>query len=111
MSRRTRLKGWWANAFALDSGPLEPTPEERELVERLAGFVVRRRLAAPALLALESGRPLSFLGSQVLAFLAPFATTVFSPTEYERFAAFLERQQSVDALMEAIVRQEDQHHA
>jgi hypothetical protein len=85
----------------------ELSPEEREMVERLAGFVVRRRMSGPALMVLESGRPLNFVGSQVLVFLAPFAKLVFSPLEYDRFVSLLEKRQGIDLLIEAIGRRED----
>ena len=109
-SRLARLRAWWAHAFAVDNPEEAWTPEDRELVARLAGFVVRRRMTAPALMVLETGRPLNFIGSQVLAFLAPFMTLVFSPAEYDRFVKLLEKRRSVDLLIDAIVEREDRHH-
>ena len=44
-----------------------PRPEER-----LARGIVARGLATPAIFALESCKPLSFLGSQLLVFVQPF---------------------------------------
>ena len=40
--------------------------------ERLARRIVARGLATPAIFALESMKPLSFLGSQFLVFVQPF---------------------------------------
>lgn len=105
-----RLKAWWSHAFAVEGPEEEPAAEDRELVERLARFVVRRRMSAPALMVLESGRPLSFLGSQLLAFLAPFATLVFSPVEYDRFVQLLGKRSSIDLLIDAIVKRENEQH-
>ena len=111
MSQMTRLKAWWAHAFAVEGDSGELAGEDRALVEKLADFVVRRRMSAPALMMLESGRPLNFVGSQVLAFLAPFATLVFAPAEYDRFVRLLERRKSVDWLVEAISERESREHA
>ena len=44
-----------------------------ELIEKIAAFLVKRKMAAPAIMTIESLRPLARLGSQILYFLAPFA--------------------------------------
>lgn len=106
MSRIDEIKARWRHAFAVESPESDWSREDRELLNRLAGFIVRRRLGAAALMALEAGRPLNFMGSQALTFLAPFATLVFSAAEYERFTRILERRRSVDLLLEAIARSE-----
>jgi hypothetical protein len=106
----SRFKAWWAHAFAVDGDSKGLADEDRVLVEKLADFVVRRRMSAPALMLLESSRPLNFVGSQVLAFLAPFATLVFAPAEYDRFVRLLERRKSIDWLVEAIAERESREH-
>ena len=108
MSRRDRLRAWWAHAFAVES-PEEFVSADRQLVERLARFVVRRRMTAPVLMVLETGRPLNFIGSQCLAFLAPFLTLIFSRTEYDRFVRLLDKRKSVDLIIDAIVEGENGH--
>lgn len=82
------------------------SPEEAALAGRLARFVVRRRMAGPALMALESGRPLNFLGSQVLTFFGPFASLVFRGEDYERFTRFLEKRGSIPFLIDRITEEE-----
>ena len=104
------LKAQWRHAFALEDPDAGWSEEERALAERLAEFIVRRRMGAAAAMALEACRPLNFLGSQALTFLAPFATLVFSRDEYERFTRMLERRQSIDLLAEAIAQRESQKH-
>ncbi len=101
VSRTERFRAWWAHAFAVD-GDRGFDEGDRALIDRLAAFVVRRRMTAPALMLLESGRPLNFIGSQLLAFLAPFVTTVFSEQEYNRFTGILERRGSIDLIIERI---------
>lgn len=108
MFRINSLKAQWRHAFALEDPAAGWSEDERALVERLAEFIVSRRLGAAATMALEAGRPLNFLGSQALVFLAPFATLIFSPTEYQRFTRMLERRECIDLLAEAIAQRESQ---
>lgn len=105
-SRVERFKALWAHAFAVE-GDAAFDAADLALVDRLAAFVAGRRMATPALMLLESGRPMNFLGSQFLVFLAPFATMVFSPREYERFAGILERRGSVDLIIDRITEAEN----
>ncbi|MCF7794713.1 MAG: hypothetical protein K9N09_12335 [Candidatus Cloacimonetes bacterium] len=73
-----------------------------ELIEKISLFIVKKRMAAPAIMTIESLRPLSRLGSQVLYFLAPFAELIFNPKEYQEFAALLENQENVNLLINRI---------
>jgi len=65
------LRAGTRNAFALEGAHGELSEQDRELMDRLAGAVVSRGMAVPALLFLNSIRPLSSLGSQALVFLRP----------------------------------------
>ncbi|HPR17446.1 MAG TPA: hypothetical protein PLD62_04295 [Candidatus Cloacimonadota bacterium] len=73
-----------------------------ELIEKVSQFIVKKRMAAPAILAIESLRPLSRIGSQVLYFIAPFAELIFNPKEYQEFALILEKQENVSLLINRI---------
>ena len=66
--------------------------EERavELIEKLSKFIAEKRMAAPAIMTIESLRPLARIGSQLMHFLAPFAEVIFNAKEYQEFAALLE---------------------
>ena len=98
------LKDALRNAFALgDDASFEDA--EKALANKLAAFVVRRRMGEAALMLLESMRPLSFLSSQALHALQPFASAVFNPEEYRRFAVMLGRRGSIPLLIEAIEAQ------
>lgn len=58
---------WLKHAFAVDPpGPAEPTPAQRAAVDRVCFEITKRHLSTPALLFLETFRPLNYLGSQVL---------------------------------------------
>ena len=54
-------------------------------------MTVRYRMTVPAILFLESVKPLSFVGSQALYFFEPMVRALFAVPEYERFAAMMER--------------------
>ncbi len=110
MFRVNSLKARWRYAFAFEDPAASWSEDECALAERLAEFIVSRRMGAAASMALEACRPLNFLGSQALTFLAPFATLVFSRDEYQRFTRMLERRQSIDLLAEAIAQRESQKH-
>lgn len=90
------------NAFSLQGPHGELTEADHELLDRLAGAIVIRGMAVPALLFLGSVRPLSSLGSQALVFLRPFLTPLLKPADYDRTAAILERREGVGLLVEAI---------
>ena len=53
--------------------------EERalELIEKISKYIVERKMASPAILAIESLRPLNFIASQVMYFFSPFAEIIF----------------------------------
>ncbi|HHE38550.1 MAG TPA: hypothetical protein ENL20_08265 [Candidatus Cloacimonetes bacterium] len=78
--------------------------EERaiEMVEKISQFIVKKRMAAPALMTIESLRPLNFIGSQLLYFLAPFAEVIFNAKEYQEFAALLEKDEYIKLMLKRI---------
>ena len=76
--------------------------DDRALIARLSDWLVERRLETPAVLFLESVRPLSFVGAQGMYFLEPFARGIFDVTEYERLARLLERRPNIEELVRAI---------
>lgn len=78
--------------------------EERavELIEKLSNFIAERKMAAPAIMTIESLRPLARIGSQLMHFLAPFAEIIFNAKEYQEFAALLENEEYVRLLIKRI---------
>ncbi len=90
---------WLKHAFAIEpEGPAQPNEAERQLAEHLCQAVVRRGLTTPALLLLETFRPLNYLAAQSMHFLGPIAQAVFDAEGYRRLAGFLERRGAVDYL-------------
>ncbi len=72
------------------------------LLRRVAAAIVGRGLAAPAVLWLDSLRPLSFLGSQAMHFLTPLARLVASGDAFGRLAVVLEERAHLDRLLQHI---------
>jgi hypothetical protein len=103
VSQRIRsLKGALRHAFAVQPGGQALTAEEQALLEKVAATVVRRRMAGPAVLFLESAGPMNFLGSQALHFLAPILDLTCDAREIERAAGLLERRDAIPRLIELI---------
>ncbi len=73
-----------------------------EIIEKISRYIAERRMAAPAIMAIESLRPLNFIGSQVMYFLAPFAEVIFKPKEYEELAALIEKEEYINLLLKRI---------
>jgi len=81
------------------------TPEgDAALIDAVAVRIVNMGMTAPAVFFLESAKPLSFVGSQVLVFLEPFVKSVLNLASYDRFVVLLEDRKSIERL---IVRIED----
>ena len=97
------MKNLWAklrSAFSVEEEEL--SEEELVLVEKVARAVARRGLATPALMFLESVRPLNFIGSQAMIFLEPMVRSVLPSKDYMKFAKILERREGLEALIRHI---------
>jgi hypothetical protein len=97
-----RLRREFAHAFALTPTGTHYSAADEALLRKIADLIVRRGMAAPALLFLESLGPLSFLGGQTVHGLKPFLDLVCDPLELDRLATILERRDSVDKLIALI---------
>ena len=75
------------------------SPEDLELLDRLAARVVELHMEVPAILTLESGKPLSVLAGQAMIFFEPFVQSLFSFPDYRRYAALIERREAIEALI------------
>jgi len=73
-----------------------------ELIEKASQYIVKHRMAAPAIMTIESLRPLARIGSQVIYFFSPFIETLFNTKEHQEFAVLLEKEDSVKLLIDRI---------
>jgi hypothetical protein len=76
-----------------------PVDEDQELINKVAGKIVRMRMTVPAIFFLESSKPLAFLGSQLLIFFEPFIQTLFNIRQYQRFALLMEHHENWERLI------------
>ncbi|MCE9626780.1 MAG: hypothetical protein K8R56_02550 [Candidatus Eisenbacteria bacterium] len=83
------------------------TPEDRALIERLAGRIAELRLETPAILTLETTRPVSLVAGQAMLFFEPIVQALFRLPDYRRFAALAERRDALEALTVAIEQAAD----
>ncbi len=90
------------HAFAVRQERNDFTIEDMALLERVADTVVKRGMAAPATVFLESIGPMNFLGSQALHFLTPILELAFSAQEVEQVAHLLERRDTISRLIALI---------
>lgn len=84
-----------------------PVERREELLGRIAQKVVDLRLTPVAIVMLESSKPVSFVGSQVMVFLQPIVTSVFPFRQYDEVAALLEERSNVELLIQKIEQLED----
>lgn len=81
----------------------EALPEDQAAaVDAVARFVVRFGMTVPAILAVESLRPLSFVGSQFMHMLSPSVGVFLPPEHWAALAKLLEQRRGVDVLLERI---------
>ena len=73
--------------------------EEKAILKKVATKVVERRMAVPAIVFLESVKPLNFIGSQVLVFFEPIIQTVFNFKDYDNFRSALEKRESIETMI------------
>ena len=94
---------WLKHAFAIEpEGPVEPTEAQRTIIDRLCRQVHARGLVTPALIFLESVRPLNYVSSQTLHFFAPILSVIADAQACRELADFLEHRGSIDYLCRCI---------
>ena len=85
---------------------VELTADEQELLRKLAQKVVDWHMTVPAILFLESVKPLNFIGSQTMVFLEPFVTAIFSSPmsvhDYNLLRQMMEKRENTERLLQKI---------
>lgn len=94
--------------------PPQDAQRESELrdrvIERVAGLVVERRLETPAVLLLESSRPLTFLAGQGVLAAVPLIGGFIPPADLEALSRVLDSEENLELLIariEELARQRD----
>ncbi len=86
----------------LPSDSKELTPAEAELLRKIAQKVVQWQMTVPAILFLESVKPLNYIGSQMMVFFEPFVSAIFNVTEYNLFRQMMEKRENTERLLQKI---------
>jgi hypothetical protein len=80
------------------------TPHQEEILSKIAQKVVHWKMSVPAILFLESVKPLNYIGSQMMAFFEPMFQAVFSWKDYDEFRSMMEERDTVEKLLQTIER-------
>ncbi len=73
--------------------------EENAVLEKLAHKVVDRGMTVPAILFLESVKPLNYIGSQAMVFFEPIVQSVFNFKDYDTMRIALEKRETLEILL------------
>lgn len=80
----------------------ELTPQQEEILIKIAQKVIHWKMSVPAILFLESVKPLNYVGSQMMAFFEPFVQTLFSWKDYDECRRMMEERGTVNKLLQKI---------
>ncbi len=75
------------------------TEEEQQLLDKVARKVVQWKMTVPAIMTLESFKPLNYISSQAMVFFEPIVQSIFSLKDYDTFRAMLERRETIEQLL------------
>jgi hypothetical protein len=90
-------KSWLKHAFHVDGDePFEPNETQKNALDKLCRGIIRRGLTTPAIIGVEMGRPLNFVGSQTMHFFTPLIAAFVPTTSWKAVAEFLEHRSSID---------------
>jgi len=77
-------------------------PEEAAVLEKVAKKVVEWKMTVPAIIFLESVKPLNYIGAQAMVFFEPIVQAIFSIKDYDSFRVAMERRENVENLLQRI---------
>ncbi len=86
----------------------EQAREAEEAMDRVARFLVRFGLTVPAILWLESLRPLAFTGSQFMHLMTPAIAAFLPVNQWNALAALLEERDGLERLVSHIEKVDQQ---
>lgn len=80
--------------------------QNQELLTKLADKIINLRMTTPAILFLESVRPMNYIGSQVMVFFAPMVRIFFDMPEWNQLSGILEQRESIAYFLDLIEQRE-----
>ncbi|MCK5125253.1 MAG: hypothetical protein KAR42_03265 [candidate division Zixibacteria bacterium] len=78
--------------------------DEDAILEKVAKKVVDRHMAVPAIIFLESVKPVNYIGAQAMVFFEPIVQSVFVIKDYDVFRRAMERRENMENLLQKIER-------
>ncbi len=84
--------------------PKKIPADEDAVMEKVAKKVVERHMAVPAIMFLESIKPLNYIGAQAMIFFEPIVQSIFVIKDYNVFRRAMERRENVEILLQKIER-------
>lgn len=95
---------WFQSRKTPEATPLDPQAAaqrdaEEAILRRLAAKVVEWKMTVPAILFLESVKPLNFIGAQAMVFFEPFVQTIFNLKDYDTLRIMMEKRENVERLL------------
>jgi hypothetical protein len=92
--------------MSLPAPPAFLNEEQIKLFDKLADRIAKYRLTTPAVLFLESVRPLNFVGSQAMLFFAPMVHSLFTAREYDLLQQAMERRETMSYFVDLLEAKE-----
>lgn len=90
-------------------GNLPVSPEERdEMLQKIVDVIAKYKLSTPAALFLGLGKPLAFVGSQLMFLTAPMAGLFVDEKVFENYGHIFSDRENVDRLLDML---EEHDHA
>lgn len=98
------FRQWFDSQRAIphEKGPAPLTEEEEAVMTRMAKKVVEWKMTVPAIMFLETVKPLNYIGAQAMVFFEPFIQTIFNFRDYDTFRQMMERRENVERLLQRI---------
>lgn len=87
--------------------PKDLTERQLMMLDKMADQVIRYRMAMPAILFLESVKPLNYVGSQAMVFLAPIVHSIFTVREYDEVQQALEHRETIAYFVDLLEEKEN----
>ena len=73
--------------------------EEQQVIDKIARKVVEKGMSVPAIMFLESVKPMNFIGAQAMVFFEPIVQSIFSFRDYDTLRTALEKRQTIEILL------------
>jgi len=74
--------------------------EDLELLDKMAKKIVDIGMTAPAILFIESFKPMSFIGSQIMVFFEPYVKIIFSANDYTRVHELMSDRENIELFLQ-----------